>query len=250
MPGAGYQPQDATPQSTLNRKGRLPRTPSSSSRQRPTSFFFKSEDSMDDDAKTSQSRETTFGVQSLEDAVSLADLLQEREPLDTQHTEDTEVEDTSLLESHISVESATQTPMTPEMAPHTTFTHGSAHTSPIEPLPRQLSTATLSLPLTPIFLRSPRSESIAPSSPRSPCSLKSFRLSSDEDSIAGDTTSQASTGKEEGEHIPTEQGQHFPQLVMPSISMPSRRAFTESGKNIGKLRIMLAGAHGKPGNQW
>ncbi|KAI1435736.1 hypothetical protein GGR50DRAFT_654569 [Xylaria sp. CBS 124048] len=35
-----------------------------------------------------------------------------------------------------------------------------------------------------------------------------------------------------------------PQLVMPSIRMPSRRPFTETGKNIGRLKILLAGDSG------
>ncbi|KAI1344314.1 hypothetical protein F5Y15DRAFT_366177 [Xylariaceae sp. FL0016] len=35
-----------------------------------------------------------------------------------------------------------------------------------------------------------------------------------------------------------------PQLVMPSIIMPSRRPFTEAGKNIGRLKVLLAGDSG------
>ncbi|KAI0437663.1 hypothetical protein F4803DRAFT_537669 [Xylaria telfairii] len=35
-----------------------------------------------------------------------------------------------------------------------------------------------------------------------------------------------------------------PQLVMPSINMPSRRPFTETGKNLGRLKILLAGDSG------
>jgi len=35
-----------------------------------------------------------------------------------------------------------------------------------------------------------------------------------------------------------------PQLVMPSMRIPSRRPFTERGKGIGKLKIMVAGAKG------
>jgi hypothetical protein len=36
----------------------------------------------------------------------------------------------------------------------------------------------------------------------------------------------------------------FPQLVMPSIQMPSRRPFTTKGKAMGKLKIMVAGESG------
>ncbi|ORY69908.1 putative Septin-7 [Pseudomassariella vexata] len=35
-----------------------------------------------------------------------------------------------------------------------------------------------------------------------------------------------------------------PQLVMPSIKMPSRRPFTENGKSIGRLKILIAGDSG------
>ncbi|KAJ2997173.1 hypothetical protein NUW58_g735 [Xylaria curta] len=35
-----------------------------------------------------------------------------------------------------------------------------------------------------------------------------------------------------------------PQLVMPSINMPSRRPFTNTGKSIGRLKILLAGNSG------
>ena len=35
-----------------------------------------------------------------------------------------------------------------------------------------------------------------------------------------------------------------PQLVMPSLAMPSRRPFTEKGKQMGRLKIAVAGADG------
>ncbi|KAJ8127985.1 hypothetical protein O1611_g5653 [Lasiodiplodia mahajangana] len=39
-------------------------------------------------------------------------------------------------------------------------------------------------------------------------------------------------------------GGSAPQLVMPSINMPSRRPFTETGRNLGRLKILLAGNSG------
>lgn len=36
-----------------------------------------------------------------------------------------------------------------------------------------------------------------------------------------------------------------PQLVMPSIKMPSRRPFTEEGKRIGRLKVLIAGDSGR-----
>ncbi|ERS99885.1 hypothetical protein HMPREF1624_03252 [Sporothrix schenckii ATCC 58251] len=35
-----------------------------------------------------------------------------------------------------------------------------------------------------------------------------------------------------------------PQLIMPSIKMPSRRPFTEEGKNMGRLKVLIAGDSG------
>lgn len=201
---------------------------------------------MEEDLKTPQQQESMFGVQSLEEVISLADAIQDENHDRPQHPDAADLRNNSLSESHISVESSSQISTTPALAPHNHFPQGNSCTSPIEPLPRQISAATLSLPLTPIFQQSPLSGSVAPSSPTSACSLKSFRLS-DDDSIADDTNSLAvlSGGEEEAETTQPEQSQHFPQLVMPSISMPSRRAFTDKGRNIGKLKIVLAGVHGK-----
>lgn len=242
-PGTGRRHSHNSPQTSPNRKEPSSRRLSNPNRQRPITFFFRTEEEMGEDLKTPQPRESMFGVQSLEEAIDQADTNHNAKHDTIHYTEGVEESVNSLSESHVSVESASQIPLTPELVPHTTFTHGSSHISSMEPLPRQVSSATLSLPLTPVFLQSPWSDSVAPSSPRSACSLKSFRLS-DEESVAGDTNSQAAVGEEENEQTPVDPAQHFPQLVMPSISMPSRRAFTEKGKNIGKLRIMVAGAHG------
>jgi hypothetical protein len=63
-----------------------------------------------------------------------------------------------------------------------------------------------------------------------------------------DVASQAivSSGDEEG-NPDTEMldSGSAPQLVMPSIKMPSRRPFTEKGKNMGRLKVLIAGDSGK-----
>ncbi len=81
-------------------------------------------------------------------------------------------------------------------------------------------------------------------------SLRSLRLSDDEYSV-DDAGSQVLTSSGEDEEEADEtmlpdgaQTESLPQLVMPSISMPRRRPFTERGKNIGKLKIMVAGSKG------
>jgi len=92
-----------------------------------------------------------------------------------------------------------------------------------------------------------------PSTPKS-VSLRSLRLSDDDYSV-DEAASQAltSSGEEEDEEELQEETllanetvalSSAPQLVMPSIRMPSRRPFTERGKGIGKLKIMVAGAKG------
>lgn len=103
-----------------------------------------------------------------------------------------------------------------------------------------------SQPLTPLRM-SPHPESALASTPRSG-SPKSFRLSDDEGSMADDTRSQAvessigdsdDLGAVEGSGVSS-----MPQLVMPSIAMPARRPFTERGKRMGRIKIMVIGPHG------
>ncbi|KAI7304987.1 hypothetical protein KC315_g14900 [Hortaea werneckii] len=103
-----------------------------------------------------------------------------------------------------------------------------------------------SQPLTPLKM-SPQPDSGIPGTPRSG-SPKSFRLSDEEGSIADDTGSQAiqsSCGDEEGGSVadPSRSG-GMPQLVMPSIAMPARRPFTERGKEMGRLKVMVVGHNG------
>jgi hypothetical protein len=38
----------------------------------------------------------------------------------------------------------------------------------------------------------------------------------------------------------------FPQLVMPRVNMPRRKAFTDAGRTMGKLKIMVVGDSGSP----
>ncbi|RMZ01102.1 hypothetical protein D0862_06484 [Hortaea werneckii] len=103
-----------------------------------------------------------------------------------------------------------------------------------------------SQPLTPLKM-SPQPDSGIPGTPRSG-SPKSFRLSDEEGSIADDTGSQAiqsSCGDEDDGSVtdPNRSG-GMPQLVMPSIAMPARRPFTERGKEMGRLKVMVVGHNG------
>lgn len=106
------------------------------------------------------------------------------------------------------------------------------------------SSMNLSRPLTPLKM-SPRPESAMPSTPRSG-SPKSFRLSDEEQSIASDACSQAivSSDGDENEQDAEPKAESMPQLVMPSIALPIRRAFTERGRQMGRLKVMVVGPRG------
>lgn len=79
-------------------------------------------------------------------------------------------------------------------------------------------------------------------SPKS-TSTRSFRPSDDES--MDEVTSQAIGSSGEDENEPTSETlDSSPQLIMPSIKIPSRRPFTEKGKGIGLLKILIAGDSG------
>lgn len=100
------------------------------------------------------------------------------------------------------------------------------------------TSANMSAPLTPIKM-SPHREAVSPSTPRSG-SPKSFRLSDEEISVTDDTGSQAICSSS-GEDDTSNDVERTPQLVMPSLSMPVRRPFTEQGRRIGRTKIMVVG---------
>jgi hypothetical protein len=114
--------------------------------------------------------------------------------------------------------------------------------SPHEPHPRRSPKPSGSLPLTPMTIESP--SPVAGSMASSPSS----RRNSETDFFTDDVASQAilSSGDEERD-MPSEvmDSSSASQLVMPSIMMPSRRPFTEKGKNLGKLKVLIAGDSGK-----
>ncbi|KAK7538749.1 uncharacterized protein J3D65DRAFT_343483 [Phyllosticta citribraziliensis] len=103
-----------------------------------------------------------------------------------------------------------------------------------------------SQPFTPVqFELSPGPASELPSTPKS-VSLRSLRLS-DDDSQADEAASQAlasSEDEDDEDKQEQEDGDSIPQLVMPSIQMPTRRPFTDRGKNLGKLKVLVAGGAG------
>ena len=111
------------------------------------------------------------------------------------------------------------------------------------------SSICLSQPFTPLRI-SPKVGYSSPSTARS-TSPKSFRLSDEEASAVGEAASQhieSSSSGEEQDGGAAQSGEtkdsSMPQLVMPSLALPMRRPFTDRGRRMGKLRVMLIGAQG------
>ncbi|KAI1820992.1 hypothetical protein F4861DRAFT_520834 [Xylaria intraflava] len=104
--------------------------------------------------------------------------------------------------------------------------------SPMSPLSE--AQPSISRPITPIMLGPScgGSASSSLSSRRASFSSLSDRAVGYDPELAGEPTSNM-----------LESGS-APQLVMPSIKMPSRRPFTERGKNLGRLKLLLAGDSG------
>ena len=125
--------------------------------------------------------------------------------------------------------------------------------SPLHHHPRRPSHTTISQPLTPLMVESPTPyDSACPSTPKSG-SMRSLRLSEEDDVLIEDNASQAIVSSDEedaGRGGETEQEQEqisssLPELVMPSLALPSRRPFTARGRQIGRLKICVAGMRGR-----
>ena len=63
--------------------------------------------------------------------------------------------------------------------------------------------------------------------------------------ISDDSELDLSSHHEEDTLAPTDNiASSFPQLVMPRVNMPRRKAFTEAGRTMGKLKVMVVGDSG------
>jgi Tfp pilus assembly protein FimT len=102
---------------------------------------------------------------------------------------------------------------------------------------------------TPVFSQSMTPVLLGQSGAPSTASLASSRSASVARSSSDDLRSQPLpmpeqlTESEDGRHM-LDSGS-APQLVMPSIKMPSRRPFTTTGKSLGRLKLLIAGECGR-----
>ncbi|OKL59655.1 hypothetical protein UA08_05135 [Talaromyces atroroseus] len=199
----------------------------------PTSFFLARE--MHDDGLSS-SRDNAYGVQSLEDTLNSADF-------SLGVKEDAYRRDSNVNECYDANSRRRTT-----LKPSDFLQHIDRSDTPLSKTLSRVSPGP-SRPLTPFGLADEPSS--LPSSPKS-TSTRSFKPV-DDLSITDEISSQALASSGEDEDTP-EMGDHShnhhglddssSQLIMPSIRMPSRRPFTDRGKNFGRFKILVAGSKG------
>lgn len=180
-------------------------------------------------------QDSEYGVQSLEEALGQAFPAEEEEATG----EDTIAK---LLRGQKRKATTTAT------ADKTTTQPSSRNQSPQLPhlsTPQSTRLPPLSQPLTPLQLESP----FQFSTPKSG-SFRSLRLSDEEESVTDSGSQAITSGGEEDDEVYQEGDDGFdmsgaaPELVMPSLSMPSRRPFTARGKGMGRVKVLLAGPSG------
>ncbi|KAF2867894.1 Septin-domain-containing protein [Massariosphaeria phaeospora] len=212
----------------------------------PTAFFLRSEEDIEQNLAITQRTESgarrrgsTFGVQSLADTLegSFGPALgQDKSRVDKKAE--------NIAGVPTEKDSARTTPQ--DSSRSSSINPGSSRSSPARNGKRKATNHTPSAPLTSfnIEARSPATVSAVTSTPKS-VSLQSLKLSDDETS-PDEAASQVvtSSGDEEDEDPQQDGSLSFPQLVMPSLQMPTRRPFTDRGKAMGKLKVLVTGESG------
>ena len=218
-------------------------TPLASRSQPPQMTYFIADEKMMEAAQSHSptmlpkhrdlSKSSTYGVESLETTISsLAH--------DSDESEEKVRRARQNWKKHLTQQTPTRNEDDPESTSPSLKSSGDASRNVSPSHQRRSSQATISRPFTPLSFGSPAPASIM-SSPDS-------RRNSDAGSYMDDIASQAivSSGDEDRD-IGSEliDSGSAPQLVMPSIKMPSRRPFTERGKNMGRLKVLIAGDSGE-----
>jgi len=187
--------------------------------------------------------ESSFGVQSLEDTLAEAFGQQSSHASDSNTSSPQKRKNGRRI--HPKIAAAAQRIISSD--------HSSSRSSSISSSasPRSISTTSRDVPST----------SLKPSgmfaSPR-PGSVRSLALSDDDGSVFDDCGSQAIHSSSEDDDLQTDDppvmcdearispdySRSVPQLVMPSLSMPKRRPFTDRGKQMGRLKVLIMGPSG------
>lgn len=203
----------------------------------PTSFRIVSED----EQAFGPGSDSTFGVQSLQETIDEAS-----SPIKTEEDHEEQNDDVgdghegrrrSTLRPKPKVQTRDSSRGSVEQAPVNT-----ANSSPYNPSQADHLAPSMSQSFASLSSQAPLSS--MPSSPKS-FSNRSSRPS-DEDSL-DEGGSQALASSEDDDVEPQSQSSmqdSAPQFIMPSIKMPSRRPFTERGKGLSRLKLLVAGDSG------
>ena len=209
----------------------------------PTSFRIASEDELETPSVKASGlgSDSTFGVRSLQETI-----YETSPPVKTEEEEEEEENEDgdghegrrrSTLRPRPKIRTRDSSRESIEQAPVNTGDSSPYNRSQVDHSAPSMSQSFASL-------SSQAPLSSMPSSPKS-FSNRSCRPS-DEDSM-DEGGSQAIASSEDDDVEPQSQSSmqdSVPQLIMPSIKMPSRRPFTERGKCLGRLKVLLAGDSG------
>ncbi|EFQ99869.1 hypothetical protein MGYG_02881 [Nannizzia gypsea CBS 118893] len=197
----------------------------------PATFFLSRGDEMDgsDFSAPGTPNENTYGVQSLADTIGdgISGTLP---PIHNDVHATAEGDICSPLLS----------PTARVAAPHT---QEQKVEDSLKPPHYPLSDSGMPLSGTPSFIGSPGEPISLPGSPKS-SSTPSLRNIDDMSVVGGSIYQYGGPDMDESQVESTELPDSTSQLVMPSIKIPSRRPFTERGKAMGRLKVLLAGAPG------
>lgn len=206
----------------------------------PTSFFIATEDMLRRPNRESvaEGSESTFGVESLEETVCNVANVDENEKNDSDGHEDRKYEGRRRSTLKPMVRDRDSSPESLERALQDRAKDASVSHSSVRPT----SAPSASESMTSLSQVSQSQGLSLPSSPKS-TSTRSFRPS-DEESMDEVASQAIVSSEEEEDYSVSELQDSAPQLIMPSIKMPSRRPFTEKGKGTGRLKILIAGDSG------
>lgn len=221
---------------------------------KPTSFRMASEDELEIScAKASEpGSDSTFGVRSLQETIYEASPPVKTEDDEEEKEGEEEEENEDVGDDHEGRRRSTLRPK-PKVRTRDS-SHGSVEQAPVktgDSSPYNPSQADLLAPSMSQSFASLSSQAPLSSMPSSPKSFsnRSFRPSDEDSMDEGGSQAIASSEDDDVEpQIHSSMQDSAPQLIMPSIKMPSRRPFTERGKGLGRLKVLIAGDSGMQTN--
>jgi len=123
----------------------------------------------------------------------------------------------------------------PEPTTSTTASSPAKHSKPSS------SANTLSQPVTPLM-----SGNLGSGLASTPTSISLHSMADSDDEAVVDDAAQSDTeGPIRAQEPVDPPGPSAPQLIMPSLTIPKRRPFTDKGRQMGRFKILIAGREGK-----